>query len=115
MSVIIPKTRSEQERAVCKPLPGNNGTDTLLSASTAIIEQRVDVEQAPVEVFVNKSPKWNEQLGAFVLNFNKRVTQASVKNFQLVHADDEKNVRGRTYAWVPSTQRSTAPVSAWLC
>ena len=34
--------------------------------------------------YVNKKPQWNEQVGAFVLNFGGRVTVASVKNFQLV-------------------------------
>jgi tubby-related protein 1 len=40
------------------------------------------------ELFHNKPPKWNDTIGAFVLNFNKRVTMASVKNFQLVGNDD---------------------------
>eukprot|EP00164_Ancoracysta_twista_P003917 GFYU01005253.1.p1 GENE.GFYU01005253.1~~GFYU01005253.1.p1 ORF type:complete len:415 (+),score=105.05 GFYU01005253.1:142-1245(+) len=40
----------------------------------------------------NKPPKWNEQLGAYVLNFNGRVTIASVKNFQLVSDDDPERV-----------------------
>lgn len=37
---------------------------------------------------INKPPRWNEQVGAYVLNFNGRVTMASVKNFQLVDPDD---------------------------
>lgn len=32
------------------------------------------------------------QVGAFVLNFNGRVTMASVKNFQLVSPDDVETV-----------------------
>jgi len=36
----------------------------------------------------NKPPKWNEKVAAFVLNFNGRVTMASVKNFQLVLEED---------------------------
>lgn len=32
------------------------------------------------------------QVGAYVLNFNGRVTMASVKNFQLVDPDDQKAV-----------------------
>lgn len=36
-----------------------------------------------VQILKNKQPKWNEQVGAYVLNFNGRVTRASVKNFQL--------------------------------
>ena len=33
----------------------------------------------------NKSPVWNEDSQSYVLNFHGRVTQASVKNFQIVH------------------------------
>jgi hypothetical protein len=36
-----------------------------------------------VQILKNKPPKWNEQVGAYVLNFNGRVTRASVKNFQV--------------------------------
>ena len=36
----------------------------------------------------NKSPTWNSQLNAYVLNFSGRVIRASIKNFQLVsHLD----------------------------
>ncbi|XP_058210367.1 tubby-like F-box protein 3 [Rhododendron vialii] len=35
-------------------------------------------------VLKNKSPRWHEQLQCWCLNFNGRVTVASVKNFQLV-------------------------------
>eukprot|EP00392_Amoebophrya_sp_AT5.2_P013409 g13527.t1 len=51
-----------------------------------------ELSNLPIEIFQNKSPKWNEQLGAFVLNFNKRVTQASVKNFQLISPNDPDTV-----------------------
>lgn len=36
----------------------------------------------------NKTPVWNEETQSYVLNFHGRVTQASVKNFQLVHDSD---------------------------
>ncbi|CDH59517.1 tubby protein homolog [Lichtheimia corymbifera JMRC:FSU:9682] len=39
-------------------------------------------------VLHNKSPQWNEDTQSFVLNFSGRVTQASVKNFQIVHDND---------------------------
>jgi len=39
----------------------------------------------------NKPPSWNDEVGAYVLNFNGRVTQASVKNFQLYEQKDEQN------------------------
>lgn len=41
---------------------------------------------------INKPPRWNEQVGAYVLNFNGRVTMASVKNFQLVDPDEQSAV-----------------------
>lgn len=37
---------------------------------------------------VNKSPTWNEQSQSYVLNFHGRVTQASIKNFQIIHPDN---------------------------
>ena len=38
----------------------------------------------------NKTPVWNDDTQSYVLNFHGRVTQASVKNFQIVHEDDGK-------------------------
>ena len=40
----------------------------------------------------NKAPRWNDALGAYCLNFGGRVTHASVKNFQLVAADDPEHI-----------------------
>lgn len=42
--------------------------------------------------FINKPPRWNEQVGAYVLNFSGRVTMASVKNFQLVDPDEQNAI-----------------------
>ncbi|KAJ4727597.1 Tubby-like F-box protein [Melia azedarach] len=44
-------------------------------------------------VLRNKAPRWHEQLQCWCLNFNGRVTVASVKNFQLV-ASSENGVGG---------------------
>lgn len=43
-------------------------------------------------VAYNKPPRWNDTVGAFVLNFNGRVTMASVKNFQLITHDDQDQI-----------------------
>lgn len=43
-------------------------------------------------VLHNRPPWWNEDLGAFVLNFGGRVSIASVKNFQLCHRNDRDHV-----------------------
>ena len=39
-------------------------------------------------VLRNRPPRWNDALGAYCLNFGGRVTQASVKNLQLVSMED---------------------------
>jgi len=49
-------------------------------------------ETEDVMFFFNKPPKWNEQVQAFVLNFNGRVDKASVKNFQLVDQFDDSKI-----------------------
>eukprot|EP00108_Taenia_solium_P006977 TsM_000986200 transcript=TsM_000986200 gene=TsM_000986200 len=40
----------------------------------------------------NKKPMWNEETQSYVLNFHGRVTQASVKNFQLIDNSDESTI-----------------------
>ncbi|KAL1808761.1 hypothetical protein ACET3Z_025751 [Daucus carota] len=40
-------------------------------------------------ILKNKSPRWHEQLQCWCLNFNGRVTVASVKNFQLVASAED--------------------------
>ncbi|XWS46722.1 hypothetical protein CRYUN_Cryun14cG0092500 [Craigia yunnanensis] len=47
-------------------------------------------------VLRNKAPRWHEQLQCWCLNFNGRVTVASVKNFQLV-ASPEDGVTGQEH------------------
>lgn len=41
----------------------------------------------------NKAPVWNDDTQSYVLNFHGRVTQASVKNFQIVHDNDRESIR----------------------
>lgn len=43
-------------------------------------------------VLRNKTPVWNDDTQSYVLNFHGRVTQASVKNFQIVHDSDPEYV-----------------------
>ncbi|XP_030255196.1 tubby protein homolog isoform X2 [Sparus aurata] len=79
MTVIIPGMTENDERVSIQPKHeletllvrhANNNTDKLVT-------------------LVNKSPSWNEQTQSYVLNFHGRVTQASVKNFQIIHPDNE--------------------------
>ncbi len=43
-------------------------------------------------LYESRQPKWNEDIGSFVLNFNNRVNLASVKNFQLIDPNDNSNI-----------------------
>lgn len=42
--------------------------------------------------FVNRQPKWNDVVQAFVLNFYGRVDKPSVKNFQLIDPKEKEEV-----------------------
>ena len=46
-----------------------------------------------LNMYENRQPRWNEDMGSYVLNFNNRVNLASVKNFQLIEPNgDDENV-----------------------
>jgi tubby-related protein 1 len=57
-----------------------------------ILTRMKDRNMRDLVYLINKPPRWNEQVGAYVLNFNGRVTMASVKNFQLVDPDEQNAV-----------------------
>lgn len=50
----------------------------------------------------NKAPVWNDDTQSYVLNFHGRVTQASVKNFQIVHDNDREysNICLNVFIWL---------------
>ncbi|XP_042326848.1 tubby-related protein 3 [Sceloporus undulatus] len=78
MSVIIPGMNLNHERIPIRP---QNEHESLLSKW-----QNKDMENL-IELH-NKAPVWNDDTQSYVLNFHGRVTQASVKNFQIVHEND---------------------------
>ncbi|XP_048828231.1 tubby protein homolog isoform X2 [Brienomyrus brachyistius] len=78
MSIIIPGMNMENERVSIRP---RNDHESLLArwqskSTESIIELH------------NKTPVWNDDTQSYVLNFHGRVTQASVKNFQIIHDND---------------------------
>uniref|UniRef100_A0A3B3V9X4 Si:dkey-220f10.4 n=1 Tax=Poecilia latipinna TaxID=48699 RepID=A0A3B3V9X4_9TELE len=80
MTVIIPGMLENDERvSIC---PKNELETLLVRHSNGNTDKLVTL--------VNKSPTWNEQTQSYVLNFHGRVTQASVKNFQIIHPDNGK-------------------------
>ncbi|KAH9493301.1 hypothetical protein DERF_014060 [Dermatophagoides farinae] len=67
MTIIIPKP-DEKTNALCN-----------LS-----LQEELKRNSRAIMLLKNKTPIWNEETQSYVLNFHGRVTQASVKNFQLV-------------------------------
>lgn len=63
-----------------------------LARDDALLERVRRGDTAKFHHFINKPPRWNDQVGAYVLNFNGRVTMASVKNFQLIAPEDHEVV-----------------------
>ncbi|KAJ3256026.1 hypothetical protein HDU77_003440 [Chytriomyces hyalinus] len=78
MTVILPAMSKDGQRV---PLRPQNERETLL------LRGRQDIDNT-IHVMHNKTPQWNAETESFVLNFNTRVTMASVKNFQIVHDHD---------------------------
>ncbi|KAJ3271793.1 hypothetical protein HK104_004626, partial [Borealophlyctis nickersoniae] len=74
-------------------LPGmtRHGTRTELQPEhmkDTLLERYKSRNDRDILTLHNKAPQWNDETQSFVLNFNGRVTLASVKNFQIVHDND---------------------------
>ncbi|XP_054566596.1 tubby-related protein 2 isoform X2 [Eptesicus fuscus] len=78
MSVIVPGVDGQNKRIRVQP---QNERDCLRSRIQRGANQGLVLLQ-------NKAPSWSYDTGAYVLNFHGRVTQASVKNFQIVYPDN---------------------------
>eukprot|EP01016_Furgasonia_blochmanni_P040554 TRINITY_DN5186_c0_g1_i5.p1 TRINITY_DN5186_c0_g1~~TRINITY_DN5186_c0_g1_i5.p1 ORF type:complete len:257 (-),score=20.35 TRINITY_DN5186_c0_g1_i5:299-1069(-) len=79
MKVLIPDVKPTGECYSWKPLSGKEG----------LLQSFNMGRREGLRFFFNKPPKWNENVQAFVLNFNGRVDKPSVKNFQLVDEEDD--------------------------
>ena len=89
MKVMVPRIDAEGQRRVLKPT----------STQESMLERYKVLKDDPdVMILKNKPPKWNDQVGAYVLNFNGRVTRASVKNFQLSDPKGDRAPRPHTPA-----------------
>ncbi|XP_077969606.1 protein king tubby-like isoform X3 [Styela clava] len=78
MTVIIPGMNNNHQRVQFKPM---DDRETILSRwQNKNMDNLIELS--------NKTPVWNEETQSYVLNFRGRVTQASVKNFQIVHQSD---------------------------
>ncbi|XP_072014530.1 tubby-related protein 3-like [Amphiura filiformis] len=82
MTVVIPGMSLDHERVAVRP---RNEHESLLERFKAKkLENLLELH--------NKTPVWNDDTQSYVLNFHGRVTQASVKNFQVVHDNDPEYI-----------------------
>ncbi|XP_024284040.1 tubby-related protein 1 [Oncorhynchus tshawytscha] len=79
LTVIIPGMGKDSERVPIRPRSDNNGL--LMKFQNRKMDNLIELH--------NKTPTWNDDTASHVLNFNGRVTQASIKNFQIIHSKDE--------------------------
>ncbi|XP_054876359.1 tubby-related protein 3 isoform X3 [Poeciliopsis prolifica] len=78
MTVVLPGMNMNHERIPVRP---QNEQESLVNRwQSNVMENLIELH--------NKAPVWNEDTQSYVLNFHGRVTQASVKNFQIVHDND---------------------------
>lgn len=73
-------------------LPGMNENDSIESSQISLLEKYKAKNFDGIVALRNKAPVWNDDSQAYVLNFHGRVTQASVKNFQVIHDDDPDHI-----------------------
>jgi tubby-related protein 1 len=82
LTIILPDCQSNLKPIEFPELPNK----------PTIMEKFKSGQTDKLRIFKNKSPVWNDKLKAYVLNFNGRVTKASVKNFQLTEVNDQNKV-----------------------
>ncbi|KAK9528621.1 hypothetical protein VZT92_012773 [Zoarces viviparus] len=78
MTIIIPGMDKNNQRVPLRPR--NDSEGLLLKHQNRRTENVIELH--------NKTPVWSDETASHVLNFNGRVTQASIKNFQIVHSKD---------------------------
>ncbi|XP_073679449.1 tubby-related protein 3 isoform X2 [Garra rufa] len=82
MTVIIPGMDDDNERVPIRPRTDND--NILMRFQNRQMDNLIELH--------NKTPVWNDDTASYVLNFSGRVTQASVKNFQIVHSKDNSYI-----------------------
>lgn len=90
LQITLPFVNEHNEIIPCRALdPEKDGLIALEAQHSQLTTQG---GRPLVTSFCSKEAKWNEKMKSYVLNFDNRVTEASVKNFQLTKVDDQETV-----------------------
>jgi len=81
MTVLLPKLDEKKHPKVFEP-PLTEG----------ILDCYKSGKLQNISVLVNRKPTYSENINGYFLNFHGRVSKASVKNFQMVDANDDSKV-----------------------
>ncbi|CAF1062345.1 unnamed protein product [Adineta steineri] len=103
MTIIIPGMSSDHHRVEVRPR----------NESESLVERWKHTNMDNLLELHNKTPVWNEETQSYVLNFHGRVTQASVKNFQVVHEDDQDYVCMQ-FGRVSDGSLILPPLAVWI-
>lgn len=92
MTAILPAVDSDGTRV--EFMPTHDHEQSMLSRYKELRSESCPAKESEGNMVLlsNKQPKWNDELGAWCLNFHGRVTKASVKNFQLVSESNPERV-----------------------
>lgn len=94
ISVVLPHVRVQNGECIpipCRPL--HHEVDGLLALADHWSQTAVTHGQEPlVKTYTNKPAKWSSSMRSYTLNFNNRQSVPSVKNFQLVTANDKNDI-----------------------
>ncbi|GKV48247.1 hypothetical protein SLEP1_g55073 [Rubroshorea leprosula] len=86
---LLPQSLEDSFRSISSSISIDNSTEFSSSRFSDLVGvhgEEVEGKERPL-ILRNKPPRWHEQLQCWCLNFKGRVTVASVKNFQLIAAN----------------------------
>ncbi|GKU90670.1 hypothetical protein SLEP1_g4637 [Rubroshorea leprosula] len=86
---LLPRSLEDSFRSISFSKSIDNSTEFSSSRFSDIVGTRDEEDEGKERPLIlrNKPPRWHEQLQCWCLNFRGRVTVASVKNFQLIAAN----------------------------
>jgi len=90
MTIYIPRFTEElNTRYIMKPKSVN-----FKKENETILTQVKEGNIKDLLKYINKPPKWDPAKENYILYFNGRVTEGSVKNFQIIESSDSDLNRG---------------------